>query len=153
MKSQLTSGNELKFGLHKLQEIAPELFRISTPRRIFTLLLPFLYVALYFVFALLGWWPLAVLSLIALSFVTYGLISHDLVYRNLGLPRFGNDLFLSLIELVALRSGHAYRLAHLHHHARFPHRDDIEGAAAKMNLPRTLLEGVVSSNSRFCFGR
>jgi beta-carotene hydroxylase len=94
--------------LHQLHELAPELFRITTARRIFTLLLPFLYVALYFVFATLGWWPLAVVSLIALSFVTYGSISHDLVHRNLGLPRFVNDLFLSLIELVALRSGHAY---------------------------------------------
>jgi beta-carotene hydroxylase len=144
MKSQLTTGSNFsKPSLHKLHEIAPELFRITTPRRIFTLLLPFLYVALYFIFASVGWWPLAVLSLIALSFVTYGSISHDLVHRNLGLPRFVNDLFLSLIELVALRSGHAYRMAHLHHHARFPHGDDIEGAAAKMNLPRTLFEGVI----------
>jgi beta-carotene hydroxylase len=144
MKSQQTAANHgSKPTLHQLQEIAPELFHITAPRRIFTLLLPFLYVALYFVFASLGWWPLAVFSLIALSFVTYGSISHDLVHRNLGLPRSVNDLFLSLIELLALRSGHAYRMAHLHHHARFPHRDDIEGAAAKMNLPRTLFEGVI----------
>jgi beta-carotene hydroxylase len=129
--------------LHQLQEIAPELFRITTPRRFFTLSLPFLYIALYFFFASLGWWPLAILCLMALSFVTYGSISHDLVHRNLGLPRSVNDLFLSLIELLALRSGHAYRMAHLHHHARFPHHDDIEGAAAKMNLPRTLFEGVI----------
>lgn len=144
MTSQQSAVNQVsKPSLHQLHEIAPELFRITTPRRIFTLLLPFLYVALYFVFASLGWWPLAVLSLIALSFVTYGSISHDLVHLNLGLPRSVNDLFLSLIELVALRSGHAYRLTHLHHHARFPHDDDIEGAAAKMNLLRTLFEGVI----------
>jgi beta-carotene hydroxylase len=80
---------------------------------------------------------------VALSFVTYGSISHDLVHRNLGLPKRLNDLFLSMIELMALRSGHAYRMAHLHHHARFPHSDDIEGAAAKMSLPRTLFEGVI----------
>jgi beta-carotene hydroxylase len=86
---------------------------------------------------------MAVLSLVALSFVTYGSISHDLVHRNLGLPKTVNDLFLSVIELLALRSGHAYRMAHLHHHARFPHSDDIEGAAAKMSLPRTLFEGVI----------
>ena len=86
---------------------------------------------------------MAVLSLVALSFVTYGSISHDLVHRNLGLPKSVNDLFLSLIELLALRSGHAYRMAHLHHHARFPNEDDIEGAAAKMSLLRTLLEGVI----------
>lgn len=144
MKSQPTAVNHGSTpSLRQLHEVAPELFHITTPRRIFTLLLPFLYVVLYFVFAWRRWWPLAVLSLVALSFVTYGSISHDLVHRNLGLPRSVNDLFLSLIELLALRSGHAYRMAHLHHHARFPHSDDIEGAAAKMNLPRTLLEGVI----------
>ena len=126
-----------------LHQVAPELFRISRSRRIFTLTLPFLYVVLYFVFARLGWWPLAVLSLVALSFVTYGSISHDLVHRNLGLPKSVNDFFLSVIELLALRSGHAYRMAHLHHHARFPHVDDIEGAAAGMSFPRTMLEGVI----------
>jgi beta-carotene hydroxylase len=140
MSSQQTF---VKPSLHSLQELAPELFHITTPQRIFTLLLPFLYVVLYFVFATLRWWPLAVLALVALSFVTYGSISHDLVHRNLGLRRSVNDLFLSVIELLALRSGHAYRMAHLHHHARFPHSDDIEGAAAKLSLPRTLLEGVI----------
>jgi beta-carotene hydroxylase len=136
-------GTFIKPGLQELQELAPELLRISPLRRVFTLLLPFLYIALYFVFSTLRWWPSAVLSLIALSFVTYGSISHDLVHRNLGLRRSVNDILLSLIELLALRSGHAYRMAHLHHHARFPHSDDIEGAAAGMSLPRTLLEGVI----------
>ncbi|HKR59476.1 MAG TPA: fatty acid desaturase [Pyrinomonadaceae bacterium] len=126
-----------------LHQIAPELFRLSSSRRVFTLFLPFFYVALYFVSAGLRWWPLAVFALVALSFVTYGSISHDLVHRNLGLPKSVNDVFLSIIELLALRSGHAYRMAHLHHHARFPHRDDIEGAAAKMSFPRTMLEGVI----------
>ena len=45
--------------------------------------------------------------------------------------------------MLTLRSGHAYRLAHLHHHRRYPHDDDIEGAAAKMSLTRTLLEGII----------
>jgi beta-carotene hydroxylase len=53
-----------------------------------------------------------------------------------------NDWILSLIELLALRSGHAYQAAHLHHHARYPHRDDVEGAAARMSFPRALAEGV-----------
>ena len=131
------------FAKPSLHSLHPELFRLSRGRRIVTLCLPFFYVSLYFVFAGLGWWPLAVLSLVALSFVTYGSISHDLVHRNLGLKKSVNDLFLSVVELMALRSGHAYRMAHLHHHARFPHSDDIEGAAAKMSLPRTLLEGVI----------
>jgi beta-carotene hydroxylase len=126
-----------------LKEIAPDLTHISRCRRTLSLILPFLYAALYFCFAALKCWPLAVLALMCLSFVTYGSTSHDLVHRNLGLRKSTNDLLLSLIELLALRSGHAYRLAHLHHHARYPQGDDIEGAAARMSLMRTLLEGLI----------
>src|SRR5690606_15964641 len=90
-----------------------------------------------------GHWALAVGALVALSFVTYGSTSHDLVHRTLGLGRTANDLLLSIYELVCLRSGHAYQLAHLHHHARFPHADDIEAEAAKMSLVGALLHGVV----------
>jgi beta-carotene hydroxylase len=100
-------------------------------------------VVLYAVLASWRLWPLAVLTLMYLSFATYGSISHDLVHRTLGLPRRLNDVFLTLIELLAFRSGHAYRLAHLHHHARFPHDDDVEGAAAKMSLVGAIFEGIV----------
>jgi len=140
----MNNGQDLiEHPLPELPKLDPELLRITRLQRIFTLSLPFCFSAAYFFFATLRWWPLAVLSLIALSFVTYGSISHDLVHRNLGLQRSVNDLFLSLIELLALRSGHAYRAAHLHHHARFPHSDDIEGAASGMSLLRTLFEGVI----------
>jgi len=81
--------------------------------------------------------------LIYLSFATYGSISHDLVHRNLGLPRRWNEFLLTVIEFLAFRSGHAYRMAHLHHHARFPHDDDIEGAAARMSFLRTIVEGII----------
>jgi beta-carotene hydroxylase len=84
----------------------------------------------------------AVVCLIVLSFVTYGSVSHDLVHRNLGLSQRTNDLLLVLIEMLALRSGTAYRLAHLHHHRWFPADDDIEGAAAKMSLTGALIEGI-----------
>ena len=127
----------------ELPKLAPELMLITPLQRVLTLSLPFLFSVAYFFFATLKWWPPAVLSCIALSFVTYGSTSHDLVHRNLGLRRPVNELFLSLMELLALRSGHAYRAAHLHHHARFPHSDDIEGAAAGMSLLRTLFEGVI----------
>lgn len=126
-----------------LPDLGLDLLRISSFRRAITLLTPFACVALYATFASFRLWPFAVLSLVYLSFVTYGSISHDLVHRTLGLPRRWNDVFLTLVELLAFRSGHAYRLAHLHHHARFPHDDDIEGAAARMSLLRTLAEGVV----------
>src|SRR5690606_21175048 len=71
-----------------------------------------------------------------------GSISHDLVHGNLGLPRRLNEVLLCVTELLAVRSGHAYRLAHLHHHARFPAEDDIEGAASGMGLGRTILDGL-----------
>lgn len=129
--------------LPTLAELGVDLLRINRLQRILTLATPFACVALYITFASLRLWPLAVLTLMYLSFVTYGSISHDLVHGTLGLPRRWNELFLSVIELLAFRSGHAYRLAHLHHHARFPHEDDIEGAAAKMSLLRTLAEGMI----------
>jgi beta-carotene hydroxylase len=78
---------------------------------------------------------------VLLSFLTYGSISHDLVHRNLRLPKWLNEVLLSAIELLAFRSGHAYRVVHLHHHARFPAEDDLEGSAAKMTFVRSLLEG------------
>jgi beta-carotene hydroxylase len=128
--------------LPRFAEIADGLTRITHVQLAGSLLLPFLCIALYFVFASFQWWILAVICLIVLSFATYGSVSHDLVHANLGLNRRINNLMLSLIELLTLRSGHAYRLAHLHHHARFPHHDDVEGAAAGMTLLSALREGL-----------
>lgn len=129
--------------LPTLEQLGTDLLRVRPVRRAFSLLIPFACIAAYIWLAWLRIWPLAVLVLMYLSFATYGSISHDLVHRNLGLSRRWNESLLTVIELLAFRSGHAYRLAHLHHHARFPHEDDIEGAAAKMSLPRTLVEGMI----------
>lgn len=126
-----------------LAELGPDLLRITRFQRVWSLVLPFACVGLYVLLATHGIWSLAVVTLMHLSFITYGSISHDLVHRTLGVSRRWNEVFLTVIELLAFRSGHAYRLAHLHHHARFPHDDDIEGAASKMSLPRALLEGVI----------
>ncbi len=127
--------------LPKLSDLGPDLLRITAFQRITTLAMPFMCVFLYFAFAVLSYWPLAVLTLMYLSFITYGSISHDLLHQNLGLSNRMSNLFLSLIELSCIRSGHAYRAVHLHHHQRFPHDDDIEGAASRMTFCRTLLEG------------
>ena len=129
--------------LPSLADLGLDLLRITPFQRLSTLLIPFACVGLYVAFASLRLWPPAVLALMYLSFATYGSISHDLVHRTLGLPRRANEFFLTVIELLAFRSGHAYRLAHLHHHARFPHDDDIEGAAARMSFFRTLFEGMI----------
>lgn len=129
--------------LPSLADLGTDLLRIGRGRRALTIVIPFACVAAYIALASWRLWPLAVVTLMYLSFATYGSISHDLVHRTLGPSRRWNEVFLTLIELLAFRSGHAYRLAHLHHHARFPHDDDIEGAAAKMSLGRAVLEGVI----------
>jgi fatty acid desaturase len=126
-----------------LAELGADLTRVTAFQRCFSLALPFALCGSYFSFAALGWWPAAVACLVALSFVTYGSVSHDLVHRTLGLPRWLNDLFLCLIELLALRSGHAYRAAHLHHHARYPHPDDVEALVAGRSWLRAVAEGPV----------
>lgn len=126
-----------------LRELGLDLVQVSRLRRLISLAAPFFWCGAYFAFAALGWWLAAIFALAALTFVTYGSTSHDLVHGNLGLPRAVNDVFLCLIELLTLRSGHAYRAAHLHHHARYPETDDVEGAAARMSFFRTLAEGVV----------
>src|SRR5688572_14933351 len=125
-----------------LQELGNDLTHVSPFRRWLTLLGPFAWFAGYFVLAVFGLWIPAVACVVAFSFFTYGSISHDLVHRNLGLPRRLNSALLVVIELLALRSGTAYRLAHLHHHRRYPADDDVEGAAAKMRLFGVLLEGI-----------
>ncbi len=129
--------------LPPLADLGSDLLRITPAQRTLTLLTPFACVAAYVVLARRHHWVPAVACLVYLSFATYGSISHDLVHRTLGVPRRWNELFLTGVELLAFRSGHAYRLVHLHHHVRFPHDDDVEGAAAKMSLWRTLAEGVI----------
>jgi beta-carotene hydroxylase len=127
----------------KLSALGLDLLRLTKWQLLRAIAFPFVAFIAFWVFAALGHSVLAVLSLVVLSFVTYGSTSHDLVHGSLGLKRLPNDLLLSIIEVLALRSGHAYQVAHLHHHARFPHESDIEAEAAQMSLLRTLCEGVV----------
>jgi beta-carotene hydroxylase len=129
--------------LPPIEVLGTDLLHISGSRRFVCLLSPFVCIAAYLFFASRNLWPPAVLSLVYLSFITYGSISHDLVHRTLGLRRWLNESLLTTIELVTFRSGHAYRLVHLHHHARFPQDDDIEGSAARMSVLRSLVEGIV----------
>ncbi len=128
--------------LPTLDALGRDLLRVPVWRRVVSLVAPFVLTALFFVLAAQGEWLAALACPVLLSFLTYGSISHDLVHRNLGLPKWLNEVLLTLIELLTFRSGHAYRAVHLHHHARFPADDDLEGAAAKMSLVRSLIEGV-----------
>lgn len=126
----------------RLSELGADLLRLKRWQVAWTIALPFVAFGSFWVFAHYQLWPLAVASTVALSFVTYGSTSHDLVHGNLGLPRTMNDWLLTIIEGISLRSGHAYQAAHLNHHARFPEADDIESQASRMSWPRALLEGL-----------
>ena len=135
------TDNSNRQHLPTLGQLGDDLLQITTLRRLRTLALPFVAMGCYAMFAWLGWWPLAVASVMMLSFVTYGSTSHDLVHRTLHLPHRWNDFLLSLIELLSLRSGTAYRLSHLNHHQHLLDPDDIEGAMAHGSLLGSIASG------------
>ncbi len=128
--------------LPTLDALGRDLLKVSGWRKAFSLILPFGLTASFFALAASGHWLFALLCPVMLSFLTYASTSHDLVHRNLKLPGWLNEALLSAVELLAFRSGHAYRTVHLHHHAHFPDSDDIEGEAAGMPWFRALLSGV-----------
>jgi len=125
-----------------LDELGRDLLQVSVVRRAVSLMMPFALCGLFFMFAAHGWWILALACPVLLSFLTYGSTSHDLVHRTLRLPSWLNEPLLCAMELIALRSGHAYRVTHLHHHTRFPAEDDIEAAAARMPIVRAIADGM-----------
>ena len=129
-------------GFPTLDVLGSDLLTVPAWRRAVSLAAPFLLAIAFFVFAARGSWLPAVAATMLLSFITYGSISHDLVHRTLRLPAALNEVLLCAIELLAFRSGHAYRFTHLNHHARFPAADDLEGAAAGMTWWRALVDGI-----------
>ena len=65
--------------LPTLSQLGDDLLLVTPVRLLKTLALPFVAMGCYSLFAWLRWWPLAVVSVMVLSFVTYGSSSHDLV--------------------------------------------------------------------------
>ena len=124
-----------------MDTLGRDLLHVVAWRKSISLATPFALTALFFGLTAHGWWLPALACPVLLSFLTYASTSHDLVHRNLRLPAFLNEMLLAAIELLAFRSGHAYRTVHLHHHASFPDEDDLEGAAAGMPWWRALLDG------------
>lgn len=129
-------------GFPSIDELGRDLLAVRGWRITVSLAMPFLLAIGFFAFAGHQRWMISVGCAMLLTFFTYGSISHDLVHRTLPLPRTLNEILLCLIELITLRSGHAYRVSHLYHHARFPAADDLEGAAAGMTWWRALLDGM-----------
>lgn len=127
-----------------LESLGSDLLQTTIWERVRSLAFPFLTCIGFFAFGAQGWWLLALVCSVLQSFFTYGSVSHDLVHRTLRLPTWLNEVLLFLIEGLSFRSGHAYRLTHLHHHQKFPHPDDLEGAAAKMTWLGALLDGLTA---------
>jgi beta-carotene hydroxylase len=132
----------VQYELPTLSDLGRDLLDVPLWRRVISLAMPFIYCIAFFVLAAQGWWWAALLCPVLISFCTYGSTSHDLVHRNLRLPGLLNEALLSAMELLTFRSGHAYRVTHLHHHTRFPADDDIEAAMIRMPWWRALLEGI-----------
>lgn len=130
--------------LPALAALGDDLLEVSKVRLVATLSAPFVAMVSYAFFSWNERWLLAVVSVMALSFVTYGSTSHDLVHRSLHLPRGINDFLLSMIELLSLRSGTAYRLSHIHHHQHLLDSEDIEGAASHGTLAAAVASGVTT---------
>src|SRR6187402_3717080 len=103
-----------------LEGLGRDLLVVAWWRRALSLAAPFALAMGYFVCAVNHQWAAAIASTMLLTFLTYGSISHDLVHRTLRLPHRVNEALLCAIELLSFRSGHAYRVAHLNHHAHFP---------------------------------
>jgi beta-carotene hydroxylase len=135
--------SETKDKKPSIHELGLELLNLSKLQLFMTILQPFAFFILYFIFAFHEYYIPAFFCTLGLSFTTYGSTSHDLVHMNLKINRYVNDLLLFFLELICLRSGHAYRLSHLNHHHLFPDEKDIEGAASKMTIFGTFIEGII----------
>ena len=128
-------------GMPPLSLLGKDLLVVTPVQRCYTLLLPVASAVTLALCIPMDWPVAAVLAAAMYTFYSYGSTSHDLVHGTLGLPHWLNQVLLSIIELAGLRSGHAYQEAHLRHHARFPHADDIEGAPAHGTFIGAVLAG------------
>ena len=133
----------MRASLPSIVDLGRDLLVTSRLRLAFALGTPFVSSALFFVFAYGKHWVAAGGAVAFLSFITYGSTSHDLVHGNHRLGARTTDALLSLTELLALRSGHAYRVSHLAHHRHFPTDEDAEGRPAYFPLWRVLLTGPI----------
>ncbi len=124
-----------------INELGRDLLRVSRWDLLVVTGRPILCFASYWLFARVGWWPAAVLAVAGLQFFTYVSASHDLAHRTLRLPRTLNEALLALFEGLALRSGHAFRITHLHHHRCVAGESDIEARGATGTFWRALLCG------------
>jgi beta-carotene hydroxylase len=90
--------------------------------------------------AWLGWWwltPLVVLGI----FVAIVTATHDVVHCTLGLTERQTSVWLFLLGLMLLESGHAYQMTHRQHHRLFPSPEDLEGYPANLSFVGAVFYG------------
>jgi beta-carotene hydroxylase len=125
-----------------LTELGTDLLITTQRQRVLALARPYLGVAIFVVVAWLGWWWLTPLIVFGI-FVAVVTATHDVVHRTLGLSDRQTDIWLFLLGLVLLESGHAYRMTHRQHHRLFPSPEDPEGYPANLSLLGAVLYGPV----------
>jgi fatty acid desaturase len=129
--------------LPSLAELGLDLVRTTRRQRIVALARPFVGVAAFVAVVRLGWWWLTPLMVFAI-FVAVVTVTHDVVHRTLGLSPRATDLWLTLLGLVLLESGHAYRMTHRQHHRLFPSPgEDPEGYPAELSFAAAVAYGPV----------
>lgn len=134
-------GPELRV-LPSLRELGEDLLVTTVWQRRIALLRPYLGIGVFAVLAWLGWWWLTPIAIFA-TFVGVVTVTHDVVHRTIGLNDRQTDVWLFLLGLVLLESGHAYRMTHRQHHRLFPSPADPEGYPAKLSLPGAVCYGPV----------
>ncbi|HEY7225818.1 MAG TPA: fatty acid desaturase [Micromonosporaceae bacterium] len=136
--------------LPTLDDLGTDLLHTTAWQRRRTLARPFLGVAVFAVVAWLGWWWLTPLVVFGI-FVAIVTATHDVVHRGLGISERQTSVWLFLLGLLLLESGHAYQMTHRQHHRLFPSPEDPEGYPANLSLFGAVLYGPVFLVRLWCW--
>jgi len=128
--------------LPTLDDLGRDLLTTTGWQRRRTLARPYVGIAVFAVVAWLGWWWLTPFVVFGI-FVAIVTATHDVVHRTLGLSERHTTLWLFLLGLVLLESGHAYQATHRQHHRLFPSPADPEGYPANLSFVGAVLYGPV----------
>lgn len=126
-----------KMSLPSLSELGDNLKDIPIWLKCTAISMPAIGVILFFMGWHMNFWWMTIIGLYVVGFFTYGSTSHELVHGNFGLPKRMRDFLLFITELLMLRSGHAYEVAHINHHQTFPKKNDFEGLPAHWSFLKT----------------
>jgi beta-carotene hydroxylase len=136
--------------LPTLDDLGTDLLATTPWQRRWTLARPWVGVAAFVAVAWLGWWWVAPVVVFGI-FVAVVTATHDVVHRALGLTERRTDVWLFLLGLALLESGHAYQMTHRQHHRLFPSPEDPEGYPANLGLLGAVLYGPVFLVRLWCW--